>query len=163
MAEQSPASSGGAKRPWQGTTLGVLDIIGTVFLFLGGIMFFFMKSFLTDFLGSGVLELEGLEGVEGVDVEAATEAVSGLAGMMGTLGVFVGVILLVLGVLGIFMARGAFKGQKWSPIVSIVFSVLGVVGMATSWNNSQIVSLVIDLLIIYLAVMCVKSPYFNRG
>jgi hypothetical protein len=53
MAEQSPASSGGAKRPWQGTTLGVLDIIGAVFLFLGAIMFFFMKSFLTDFLGSG--------------------------------------------------------------------------------------------------------------
>lgn len=150
---QNNASSVTSGRPWQATFLGVLDVIATVIVFLFGILFFFMQGFISSFLDSGFLE-----GAEGVD---AAEA-AGMMSFLGGLGAAVGVIFLGLGVLYIFMARGAFKGQKWSPILSVVFGALAVLSSLMNFSTSQILGLVINLFVIYLAVMCVKSPYFAK-
>ncbi len=147
----SNVSSG---RPWQATFLGVLDIIATVFAFLFGILFFFMQGFISSLLGSGALE-----GAEGIDATNAAEAAGALS-FLGGLGAAVGVIFIGLGVLYIFMTRGAFKGQKWSPILSIIFSGLGVLNVLVNFSTAQIFALVLNLFVVYLAVMCVKSPYF---
>ena len=142
-------------RPWQATFLGVLDIIATIFTFLLGILFFFMQGFISSFLDSGALE-----GAEGVDATNAAEAAGALS-FLGGLGAAVGVIFIGIGVLYIFMTRGAFKGQKWSPILTVVFGGLGLINVAMNFSTGQIGTLVINLFVIYLAVMCVKSPYFG--
>lgn len=146
------ASAGGMKRPWQGTALGVIDIIAVVFAFLFGLLFLFMQGFISSILGSGDVVVEGVDGA----------AATGLMGMLAGFAMVIGVVLLLIGVLEIFMARGAFKGQKWSPITSIVLAGLAIAGMVTNFDNSQIFGLVVDVFILYLSVMCVKSPFYNK-
>ncbi len=118
------------------------------------------QSLISGFFGDGV-EIGTVE-VNGVQVEGAEAAQSVLEKFAG-FGVVIGVVLLGLGVLGIFMARGAFKGQKWSPIVSIVFAALAIAVILTSFSNSQLFSLALNAFTLYVAVMCVKHPYFNQA
>jgi len=143
-------------RPWQGTALAVVDIIGTVFTFLAGIAFLFLQGMISSLLGAAPVEVSGSA--------EATAAVGGLMGMLAGFSAVIGIVLIAIGILLIFMTRGAFKGQKWSPIISIVFVILGIVSLVTNFtgvNGSFIFSLVVDLFVLYCAVMCVKSPYFG--
>ncbi|MBI5754295.1 hypothetical protein HZA40_04095 [Candidatus Peregrinibacteria bacterium] len=149
MAESSSV------RPWQGTALGVLDIIYTVLLFLGGLAFLAFQGLISGFLGA----TGGAVDVNGVKIEG----VQGVLGMLAGLGMVLGVVLLGLGILHIFMTRGAFKGQKWSPILSIVFAALTVVGSLSNFDSNGALNLVAGLFTLYVAVMCVKSPYYNRA
>lgn len=150
-------------RPWHGTALGVIDIIATVFSFLFGLLFLMFQGLLNSFFGeaTGTMMVNGVQ-VEGVEAAEALETVEGILPLLASLGIVVGVVLLGFGVLGIFMAKGAFKGQKWSPIVSIVFSALALVGILASFSNSQLFSLALNAFILYVAVMCVKNPYFKK-
>jgi len=59
------------------------------------------------------------------------------------------IVFIPLAVLSFFIARGLWRGQKWSRIIMIVFSiisvVLGIWGLVMgSFNWSSIVSLVIS-------------------
>lgn len=139
------------QRPWQGTALGVLNIISVVFSFLFGLAFLFMQGIITSVFESGNVQVEGMESV-------------GASGMMSLLAGFTiafGVVLLGIGILEIFMARGAFKGQKWSPIVSIVFAVLAILNGFTDFQTTTLVSLAISAFALYVAIVCVKHPYYN--
>ena len=110
----------------------------------------------------GMFTSTGLEGLEGF--EGAETAMSGIFGFLAGLGMFVGIIFLAFGVLGIFMARGAFKGQKWSPIVSSILAILGILSTLTSIANidtSLIVNLIISLFTGYCAYICIIHPYFG--
>lgn len=149
MAESSSV------RPWQGTALGVIDIIGTVFSFLFALLFLMFQGMIASLLGAAPTAVD----VNGAQIQGA----QGVMAIFAGLGMVMGVVLLGFGVLGIFLARGAFKGQKWSPIVSIIFAALGIVGLLTSFSSSSVLSLVIDAFTLYVAVMCVKSPYFNKA
>ena len=65
--------------------------------------------------------------------------------------IIIGVIFVGLAVLSFFVGRGLWKGQKWSRIVAIIFSVLGVLfgilGMVQGQITSNIVGLVISALV----------------
>jgi len=153
MEEKSLVKSG---RPWQGTFLGVIDIIGVVFAFLFSILFLFLQGFISSLLSSVSTSIT-------TNVGTANGAVvgAGLFGFLAGFSLVIGFILIGAGILGIFMARGAFKGQKWSPILAIVFAVLGLLGMLSNFSNSQITGLVIDAFIVYLGAVCVKDPYYD--
>lgn len=138
----------GGKRPWQATAIAVLNIIGTVLAFLFGLMFIFMQGFISSMLSSGT-------DVSGAEV--------GLAGMIGSFALVGGIVMIGIGVLLIFMTRGLFRGQKWSPIVSIIFAILGVLGALSSFDSSTVLPLVIDAFILYCAFICVKHPFFHKG
>jgi len=147
-------------RPWQATSLGVLDIIAAVFAFLGAVLFFVMRDFVTSLFSSG----GGAElGLTGSEVDAAAAG----ADLFASLGMGVAIILLAFGVLYIFMARGAFKGQKWSPIVSIIFGILGLLMWIMSvvgggFEASMIVSLAVNAFVVYAGFVCVKNSYFQK-
>ncbi|MCK9186426.1 hypothetical protein M0P48_03235 [Candidatus Gracilibacteria bacterium] len=130
-------------RPWQGTFLAVLNIIATVFLFLGGLAFLAFQGMVT-----------GLMTAPSVEVEGSAGALALLTGM----GAVAGVILLAIGVLYIFMTIGIFKGQKWAVIVSLVFSVLAVV---SSLINFNVGILLVNAFVLYLAVMCYRHPFYG--
>ena len=145
MAEVIKSALGG-KRPWQGTALGVINIIGTVFAFVGGLLFLVMFGF----LGAASRDLP-------------VEAAGMVTGVFGGLAIAGGIFLIALGVLYIFMARGAFKGQKWSPIVSVVFAALGIISFLTNASSEMILTLVLSAFILYLGIVCIKHPFYNRG
>jgi hypothetical protein len=149
------------KRPWQGTALGIMDIIGVVGAFLLIIVCF----------GFWVP-------VMGIPVPAFIVAIvtfSQGSYFFTALLIIIAIILIGLGILAIFMARGAFKGQKWSPILSIVF---GALGLFSSLNgllfaspkipappntvSVVIINIVITLFMLYCAYICVKDPFYNK-
>lgn len=139
-------SVSGKKRPWQGTVLAVLNIIGVVFAFIFGLLFLVLVGILGGMGGAMEPEVGGM-----------------FAGLMGGLAIGGGIFMIAIGVLLIFMARGALKGQKWSPIVSIVFGVLGILGALGAYDSSMLPTLAINAFILYLGVMCVRHPFYNKG
>ena len=137
MAEEKSVAKGG-NRPWQATTLGVLDSIGVVMCVLLALLAFFMKDLFSSLLGGGMDVTMSMEGVD----ETAVEAVGLVGDMIASMGSVLGVIFLALAALSYFMARAVFKGKKWSPIVSLVFAILGVLGMAVNFDQSQMTTYV---------------------
>ena len=137
-------SVSGKKRPWQGTVLAILNIIGVVFAFIFGLLFLVLIGLLGGVGGTMEPEMGGM-----------------FVGMMGGFAIGGGIFMIAIGVLLIFMARGALKGQKWSPIVSIVFAVLGILGALSAYDSSMLLTLVLNAFILYLGVMCVKHPFYK--
>ena len=153
MAEKSSV------RPWQGTVLGVVDIGATVILFLGGLLFLAFQGLFISVMANLSGTVDANVAVDGMQPAVA----SGVFGVLAGFGAVVGVVLLGLGVLYIFMARGAFRGAKWSPIVSIVLSALAILNMLAGFTSKGAVSLVVDAFILYIAIVCVKSAYYNKA
>ncbi|HPL92888.1 MAG TPA: hypothetical protein PLB38_01230 [bacterium] len=131
----APAPSAEVKRPWQATLLGILNIIGLIGLALLTIAAFIGGSMLTSLVP--------------------------VWGMLGGIGMALGFIFMAVWILVFFITRGIFKGQKWAIIVSIVFTALGLISAVM--NISQMyVSLIVYAGMLYLEVVCLKDPYFNR-
>lgn len=148
------ANNVGKSRPWQGTFLGVLDVIGVVIAVLFSILFLFLQGVLTSVFNSA--------NYAAVTTTTANGAVAagGFMALISGFSYAIGFVLLGSAILGIFLARGAFKGQKWSPIVSIICAVLGVLGSVANYNNSNLIGLILNLFVVYLGVMCVKNSYY---
>lgn len=145
-----------SSRPWQGTMLAIVDILITIFSFLFAIMFLFMGNIISS-LAIGNAGREITPDLEELEMSLET---------IGRLGIGGTIFCLLLGVLGIFMARGAFKGQKWSPIVLLIFAGLGILSWLANnpqFGGGQAVTLLINGLIIYCAIVCVRSPYFRAS
>ena len=72
---------------------------------------------------------------------------------LSVLGVFVGiigVIFIVLGVVEFFVARGLWKGQNWARVITIIFSIFGLIfGLISLVGGGLfgIIEIVIDLII----------------
>ena len=101
--------------------ISVLYYIGAVFEVIFGILLF---------VGSGTLKTK-------VPILA----------FLGPFLIVGGIILIGLAVLSFFVGRGLWKAQKWSRIVAIVFSVIGVLFAVLGIAQGQIASNVIGLVI----------------
>jgi hypothetical protein len=124
-----------ANRPWQGTTVGVLNIIGIVF--------------------SALMVLGLLLG--GAAIATALEE-AGMAILAGVGTTIIAIALIPIIILAIFITIGLFKGQKWSVIVSLVLTALSALGSVFTFN---IFGIIIYGFVIYCLVACMKDPYYN--
>ena len=74
-----------------------------------------------------------------------------ILGALGKLGsglfIIAGVIFVGLAVLSFFVGRGLWKAQKWTRIVAIIFSVIGVLFAVLGMVQGQIASNIIGLVI----------------
>ncbi len=150
---KSTTSSG---RPQEGKILAMLDIFGAVLAFIGGGTFLILSIIAV-----------------GISIEERPFKFAGVfSEMMGGFAGSVGIFMILLGVLLIFMARGVLKGQKWSPIVNIIFAVLGLLNSLLYFTSeifllqffgfAILLQLFISLFIIYLSVFCIKHPFYNK-
>lgn len=147
--ETKPAATVSAvKRPWQGTFLGVLNIIGLVLL---GLMSIFLVIVL---VGGGAAISQMME-------QSAEMAAFPMASMFTTMGAILLVPLLAIFVLGIFITMGIFKGQKWAIIVSLIFTALGLLSNFTNMDMIQWGSVALTAFVIYLEIACVKNPFYK--
>ncbi len=124
-----------ATRPWQGTTVGVLNIIGLAF---------------------SALTVLGLL-VGGAAIASVLEE-AGLAMLAGIGTTVIAIILIPFIILGVFLTIGLFKGQRWTVIVSLVLTALSALGSVFSFN---IPGIVIYGFVIYCLIACMKDPYYN--
>lgn len=165
------------KRPWEGTTLAVLDILWVVFFFLAGLALLFLQQAIPSLLkvagGSSELIQEevtkelssrGVD-VSQVDIEKVNQLTEGAVGILSSFGLVIGIILIGIGIFMILMARGALKGHKWSPVISLIFAAIGLLGALTSLSQggNAVLAIAINGLIVYCAIMCLKHPYFDKN
>jgi len=124
-------------RPWQGTTMGVLNAIGVAFGFIGVIALLFGGTFI-----AAALEDVGM---------------SMIAGLGTTL---IAVVMIPFLILGLFITIGLFKGQKWAVILSLAFTALGTIGNITTLN---FVGLAFNVFFLYCLIACLKEPFYNKN
>lgn len=135
MENQNPTAvvnNNNIVRPWQGTFLAVLMIIGLVLLAIFIPMLFLGAGFIATFLPS---QFAGLT-------------------------MAVGFVFIGFFVLGIFMTIGLFKGQKWATLLSMVFSALGVLGAISADFN--VLNLLLNAFVLYLGFASFKHPFYNQ-
>ena len=102
--------------------ISVLYYIGAVFELIFGVLLF---------VGSGAIKTK-----------------VPLLAFLGPFLIIGGIVLVGIAVLSFFVGRGLWKGQKWSRIVAVIFSALGVllaiVGMVQGKIASNIFGLVVS-------------------
>lgn len=145
---KTPVPTNPSRRPWQGTFLGVLNIIGLVFL---GLITIFLIIML---VGGGAAITQMMQ-------QSAEMTTLPFASMLGTIGVILIIPVLAIFVLEIFITMGIFKGKKWTVIVSIVFTALALLSAFTNMNSIQLGSLALNGFVLYLEIMCIKHPFYN--
>ena len=88
------------------------------------------------------------------------------AGLGSLIGLGLGFALLLItvpfAVLAFFIARGLWRGQKWSRIVVIILSVLAVISGIASLSASGIINIVVEgLIAVYLIFSKDVKAYFK--
>lgn len=121
-------------RPTGVTILAVLEFIVGIFALLGG---------------TGALVGSAFAGVFGYGA---------LTGLLAALGVF----LLLTGILALIVGWGMWTGKGWAWAVGLVLAAIGIVSSLVSLPGS-IISIVIDLLIIYYLTRPHIKAYFGKG
>ena len=122
--------------------LGVLNIISLVMAVIVLLFLSFGSSFIAEFTQ-----------------DLMVTAVMGF-------GVMVAVLFAIpFLVLAVFVTIGVFKGQKWTIIVMLIFSVIGVLGglydMFTGTGDTPFVSLAINGFVLYCEIAALKSPFYK--
>lgn len=129
-------------RPWQGTVLGVFNIISLVV----AVMLLLFISFGSSFVAQ-------------ITQDPMVTAVMGF----GVMVVFLLAIPFL--VLAVFVTIGVFKGQKWTIIVMLIFSVIGILGvlseMFSGVGDTPYVPLAINGFILYCEIASLKSPFYK--
>ena len=128
------------QRPTGITILAVLDI-------LGGILALLLGALLAAAGGSGVLSSVGY---------------GNLSGLVSIAGGF----LVVVGALAILVGWGMWSGKGWAWVAALILAALGVIGGLGSLvvgRFSGVVSLIIDVLILWYLFRPHVKAYFGRG
>ena len=130
------------QRPWQGTVLGVLNIVALVFsgliILVLIIALLFGASFIAPYLDNIQMPVN-----------------------LGVTAIIAIVLAFVIpfSILYIFVTIGIFKGAKWALIVHLILSILGITGNISSFH---IFGLAVQILIIYCCIVCLGHPFYNR-
>ncbi len=124
------------QRPWQGTTVAVINAIGLGIGIIAFLLFLFAGSFITTML------------------EQTQYAMLAQASSM-----LIAFILLPFLILAFFITRGLFKGQIWTIIVSLIFTGLSLIGNLTTLN---FISIVINGFMIYCLVICLNAEFYKK-
>lgn len=150
------------KRSWQSKVLIAINIIGILFCFYS----IFLTT--TDKYKEEIL----------VQVKKSTEPLVSLYGEfdeevvqeMVKTSIITNIISLIFVILIISVfTLGFYKGWRWSIILNLVFSVLGVIVYVISFLFSKsdniiyvIFNLVFCLITTYLSISCLKHPFYNQ-
>jgi hypothetical protein len=131
------------QRPWQGTVLGVVNIIGLVVSTMVLMLVMFGSSFLAGMADDPVFSF-----------------IFGAGALVITL------LVLPLIILGVFMTIGLFKGQKWAVIMMLIFTVIalisglgGIAGSGSGYNDFG--NVVVNAFLLYCGIVALKDPYYN--
>jgi len=134
-----------ALRPWQGTTLGIWNIIGVVMTGLTIVLILILFA--------GGLSL--IDQIQGVDIPGLQ--------MITTLGAFILIPLVPIFLLIFFITKGIFKGKKWAIIVSLILTILAILQYIFNFElNSSIFWLAINGFLLWAEIVCLRHPFYNK-
>ncbi len=105
------------------------------------------------YIGAVILVLLGIAMLVGAGFVGSLVPEFGAIG--GGILAFVGIIVIVLAAVEFFIARGLWKGQSWARILTIIFSILGVLSGLLSLVQgvwTAIIGLIINGLIAWYLI-----------
>jgi len=113
-----------AERPLGITIIAILGFIGAVLIIIGGLALSAVGTLLAMFLGP-----------------------------LGALGALAGVVVIIVGIVQFIISYGLWKMKKWALYIEMILLLLSIVmslvTIATSFDFTPIISIVISALIIY--------------
>lgn len=124
--------TGRPERPLGVTIIAVLEALGGLVLLGSGSFLLIFGSFSS--VGAGFM-------------------VGAFAGALGGL-------LIILGLLSFIFAWGIWKGKGWAWTLTLIFTILGLIGALVSFN---IISLLIDVIILYYLTRPQVKAFFGKG
>ena len=147
------------KRPWQGTFLGVLNIIGVILMVI--------------FLIFALL-------VVGVGFFAVSKFGTSALGFSAVAGIALIIPFIIMLIINIFVIRATFKGGRWAIILMMVVTFFSMLSTLLSLFSlftmdeqfvvkiiTTIISLVFGFVIngffFWLEWSCYKHPFYNRN
>lgn len=144
------------KRPWQATTLGVIDVVIAVFFLAAAIFVIFSFLRFANLFDSSPQSTD--DGPENI-----------LEGFFTGLGIVAGMVTFLSTLLYGFMARAIFKGRRWSPILSAFLAIAGIIGQIVALRSGSdtstiflVLLLVFYVIVLYLAVRSFRDPFFHQ-
>jgi len=129
-------------RPWQGTVLGIVNIISLAMAAFVVMLLMFGGSFLAGFLN-----------------DPAFTFVFGLGSLM--------LMLLVVPfiILGVFVTIGVFKGQRWAVIIMLIFTAFALLSalasIITDTEYNAFGSLIFNGFVFYCEIAALQDPYYK--
>ena len=130
-------------RPWQGTVLGIINIIGLVAAAMVVMLVMFGSSF-----------------IAGMTQDPAFSFIFGAGALV--------IIMFAMPfiVLEVFITIGVFKGQKWAVIVMLIFTVIALFGgmgslFAENSGYNDFGSLAVNGFLLYCEIVSLKDPFYK--
>lgn len=140
------------QRPWQGTALAVLSILG---LIVTGMIIILL---LAAGFGSDVI-VERLSQISEADL--GTDYGLASAGIKWIVGIMLFTIL-PLWIVQIFVTRGMFRGTRWTIIYSIVLTSLAILGQLPAIILPPVMLVfALNCFMLYLEIVCLQHPYYK--
>jgi len=123
-----------SSRPWQGSILGVISIVGVITLiFILGFLLF-----ARDIISPYLIETP-------------------FALLLGA-GTFVTFMILLFGIiLSLSITVGIFKGKAWAIILSIFFTGMS---LAEALFSLSVIAIIAYGFLLYLEIMCVRNSFY---
>jgi uncharacterized membrane protein (DUF2068 family) len=73
----------------------------------------------------------------------------------------IGIVLLILAVLGFIMTWGLWSGKSWARTITMILSVLGIVTGIFSVSAGNVISILIDVAILYYLTRPLIRAYYQ--
>jgi hypothetical protein len=134
----------GTPRP---TGVAVLAILAAI----GGILGLIVGVFL------GILSTEMAEFVESLMAEYGTAVIPGIGEFIETVVLAIAVVLAIFGILTLIDAYGLWIGAGWAWWLTIILSILGIIGGIISLPGGIIAIIIYGLIIYYFTRPHVKE------
>ena len=125
----------GTPRPTGVAVLAILAVIGGILCLIGGVVL-------------GILSTEMATFIESVIEEYGAVVIPGIGEFLETLVLAIAAVAAIFGVLYLIAAYGLWVGAGWAWWLTIILSIIGIIGGIISLPGG-IISIIIDGLIIY--------------
>ena len=146
-----------AERPLGIAILAVLDIIGGILAFIGGIAMAAVSAMVND---PDIRDM-----IRDAMISAGITDVEAIIDILVTVLIVVGAILFIMGLVGIVVGWGFWAGKQWAWIIGVIFyivcTVISVVGMV--WSLTNVIGVIIGALILYYLFRPNVKAWFGRA
>jgi len=125
----------GTPRPTGVSVLAILAAIGGILVLIGGLILGILAGAMEEF-------------IESLIVEYGAGVIPGIEGFIEALLLAIAAVAVIFGILYLIAAYGLWIGAGWAWWLTIILSILGIIGGILSLPGG-IISIIIDGLIIY--------------
>ena len=130
-------------RPWQGTFLGIINIISLASAAIVVMVLMFGSSF-----------------IAGMAQDPTFSFIFGA----GALAIIMFALPFI--VLEVFVTIGVFKGQKWAIIIMLIFTIIALIGgmgslFSGNSNYNYFGSFVFNAFMLYCEIFSLKNPFYK--